>query len=76
MAPADKPEARAAWGRVLVIMPTYNELESLGPTARHLLATVAAVDLLVAEMEEQPADTPRHVIFQPELVVRASTAAG
>lgn len=33
----------------------------------------AAVDLLVSAMLEDPADAPRQVVFQPELVVRAST---
>jgi LacI family transcriptional regulator len=33
----------------------------------------AAVDLLVNEMSEEPTDAPKQVIFQPELVVRAST---
>ncbi len=33
----------------------------------------AAVDLLVSQMSEQPAESPRQLVFQPELVVRAST---
>ena len=33
----------------------------------------AAVDLLVNEMSPEPDDTLRQVVFQPELVVRAST---
>ncbi len=33
----------------------------------------AAVDLLVNEMADEPTDAPKQVIFQPELVVRAST---
>lgn len=33
----------------------------------------AAVDLLVGAMLDEPSDAPRHVVFQPELVVRAST---
>lgn len=33
----------------------------------------AAVDLLVNEMSDEPTDAPKQVIFQPELVVRAST---
>ncbi|MGV8880947.1 MAG: LacI family DNA-binding transcriptional regulator [Rhodoglobus sp.] len=33
----------------------------------------AAVDLLVNEMADEPADLEKHLIFQPELVVRAST---
>jgi dolichol-phosphate mannosyltransferase len=39
----------APWGRVLVIMPTYNESESLGRVAGRLLETVAGVDLLVVD---------------------------
>lgn len=39
----------APWGRVLVIMPTFNERESLGRVAGHLLDTVAGVDLLVVD---------------------------
>jgi LacI family transcriptional regulator len=33
----------------------------------------AAVDLLLAEMQEGPAHRHRSVVFKPELVVRAST---
>ena len=33
----------------------------------------AAVDLLVNEMADEPADIAKHMVFQPELVVRAST---
>jgi LacI family transcriptional regulator len=33
----------------------------------------AAVDLLVNEMADEPTDAPKQVVFQPELVVRAST---
>lgn len=33
----------------------------------------AAVDLLVNAMSESPDESPRQVVFQPELVVRAST---
>lgn len=33
----------------------------------------AAVDLLVAEMSDEPHDFERQVVFQPELVARAST---
>jgi dolichol-phosphate mannosyltransferase len=49
MALAPGSEHPAAWGRVLVITPTYNEIESLGGVARHLLETVPAVDLLVVD---------------------------
>ena len=38
-----------AWGSVLVIMPTFNEAASLDRVARHLLATVPGVDLLVVD---------------------------
>jgi dolichol-phosphate mannosyltransferase len=38
-----------AWGRVVVIMPTFNESDSLDRVARHLLATVPGVDLLVVD---------------------------
>ena len=34
---------------------------------------IAAIDLLVNEMAAQPSDAPKQVVFQPELVVRAST---
>jgi len=37
------------WGRVLVIMPTFNERESLERVAGHLLDTVPGVDLLVVD---------------------------
>lgn len=33
----------------------------------------AAVDLLVSQMADKPAEGPRQLVFQPELVVRAST---
>ena len=36
----------------------------------------AAVDLLVNEMSDAPTDAPKQLVFQPELVVRASTSAG
>jgi len=48
MAHQDTDET-AAWGRVLVIMPTYNERESLGPVSSHLLQTVPGVDLLIVD---------------------------
>ena len=41
--------------------------------APHETFGFAAVDLLVNEMADEPADLPKHVVFQPELVVRAST---
>jgi dolichol-phosphate mannosyltransferase len=37
------------WGRVLVIMPTFNEIDSLARVAGHLLETVVGVDLLVVD---------------------------
>lgn len=37
------------WGRVLVISPTFNEIESLERVARHLLDTVPDVDLLIVD---------------------------
>jgi LacI family transcriptional regulator len=35
----------------------------------------AAVDLLVSQMTDEPPATPKQLVFQPELVVRASTSA-
>jgi dolichol-phosphate mannosyltransferase len=43
------PRRGTAWGSVLVIMPTFNEKDSLERVARHLLATVAGVDILVVD---------------------------
>jgi dolichol-phosphate mannosyltransferase len=40
---------RARWGRVLVVTPTFNEIESLERVARHLIDTVPAVELLVVD---------------------------
>ena len=37
------------WGRVVVIMPTFNEIDSLTRVAGHLLDTVQGVDLLVVD---------------------------
>jgi dolichol-phosphate mannosyltransferase len=42
-------DSSASWGRVLVIMPTFNEIDSLTPVSRHLLATVPGVDLLIVD---------------------------
>jgi dolichol-phosphate mannosyltransferase len=39
----------APWGRVLVIMPTFNESESLERVATNLLSVVPGVDLLVVD---------------------------
>ena len=48
--PRQNPANRGTgWGRVLVIMPTFNETDSLERVARHLLDTVAGVDLLVVD---------------------------
>jgi dolichol-phosphate mannosyltransferase len=49
MARAVPRKSNHAWGRVLVIMPTFNELDSLARVASHLLSTVADVDLLVVD---------------------------
>jgi dolichol-phosphate mannosyltransferase len=49
MARAVSRSSNRAWGRVLVIMPTFNETESLARVAGHLLATVSGVDLLVVD---------------------------
>jgi dolichol-phosphate mannosyltransferase len=49
MVRADDQGAGAAWGRVVVIMPTYNEIESLPRVSAHLLETVPGVDLLVVD---------------------------
>ena len=35
----------------------------------------AAVDLLVSQMADEPPATPKQLVFQPELVIRASTRA-
>ena len=64
-----------------VAMVGYDDIEfgesSLIPLtsirAPHEEFGFAAVDLLVNEMAEHPSNTPRQVVFQPELVVRAST---
>jgi dolichol-phosphate mannosyltransferase len=49
MARALDAESSPDWGRVLVIMPTYNEIDSLGRVAGHLLDTVPGVDILVVD---------------------------
>jgi dolichol-phosphate mannosyltransferase len=49
MARGSNEDSSSAWGRVVVIMPTYNEIESLGTVAGHLLTTVRDVDLLVVD---------------------------
>jgi dolichol-phosphate mannosyltransferase len=49
MARAAASGAGSAWGRVLVITPTFNEIESLAGVARHLLDTVPGVDLLIVD---------------------------
>jgi dolichol-phosphate mannosyltransferase len=47
--PDPVPELVEGWGRVLVIMPTYNEAANLRNVAGHLLRTVAGVDVLVVD---------------------------
>jgi dolichol-phosphate mannosyltransferase len=49
MARAVSGSGGAGWGRVVVIMPTYNEIDSLPRVAAHLLETVPGVDLLVVD---------------------------
>lgn len=49
MARAVPERSNRAWGRVLVIMPTFNEIESLARVAGHLLDAVSDVDLLVVD---------------------------
>jgi dolichol-phosphate mannosyltransferase len=39
----------SAWGRVVVVMPTYNEIDSLERVLRHLLDGVAGVDVLIVD---------------------------
>ncbi len=46
------------WGRVLVIMPTFNEIDSLARVAQHLLETVPGIDLLVVD-DQSPDGTGR-----------------
>jgi dolichol-phosphate mannosyltransferase len=43
------PRKSRAWGRVLVIMPTFNELDSLAGVAGHLLSTVPDVEILIVD---------------------------
>jgi dolichol-phosphate mannosyltransferase len=49
MARASGEPSTPGWGRVVVIMPTYNEIDSLARVAGHLLQTVPGVDLLVVD---------------------------
>jgi dolichol-phosphate mannosyltransferase len=42
-------EPTAPWGRVLVIIPTYNESENIGPIVERLRAAVPDADLLIAD---------------------------
>jgi dolichol-phosphate mannosyltransferase len=46
-APVEK--SSSAWGRVVVIMPTFNEIDSLARVAGALLETVPGVDLVVVD---------------------------
>ncbi|MCU1550043.1 MAG: polyprenol monophosphomannose synthase [Glaciihabitans sp.] len=38
-----------AWGRVVVIMPTYNEIDNVERVVRHLIDTVPQVDVLIVD---------------------------
>ena len=38
-----------AWGRVVVIVPTYNEIASLARVVRHLVETVPGIDVLIVD---------------------------
>lgn len=49
-------------------------LSSISQPSRQLGSS--AIELLVDEMSRSPQTPPRHVLFQPQLVVRASTAPG
>ncbi len=49
MARATRNDSSAAWGRVLVIMPTFNEIDSLARVAGNLLDVVPGVDLLIVD---------------------------
>jgi dolichol-phosphate mannosyltransferase len=49
MAPDLPDDASSPWGRVLVIMPTYNEIDSLDRVASHVLSTVPNIDILIVD---------------------------
>jgi dolichol-phosphate mannosyltransferase len=49
MARAVPGKSSRGWGRVVVIMPTFNEIDSLARVAGHLLESVPEVDLLVVD---------------------------
>jgi dolichol-phosphate mannosyltransferase len=49
MARATPKNSSVAWGRVVVIMPTLNEIDSLARVAGNLLDVVPGVDLLVVD---------------------------
>ena len=49
MARAADSGGATAWGRVLVITPTFNEIESLASVASHLLETVPGINLLIVD---------------------------
>ncbi len=49
MARATGARSHPSWGRVLVIMPTFNEIDSLTQVSGHVLEVVAEVDLLVVD---------------------------
>jgi dolichol-phosphate mannosyltransferase len=49
MARAVPEQSSPSWGRVVVIMPTYNEIDSLARVVGHVLETVAKIDLLIVD---------------------------
>jgi dolichol-phosphate mannosyltransferase len=49
MSRATPKNSSLAWGRVVVIMPTFNEIDSLARVAGNLLEVVPGVDLLVVD---------------------------
>jgi dolichol-phosphate mannosyltransferase len=49
MSRANPTNSSSAWGRVVVIMPTFNEIDSLARVAEHLLTAVPGVDLLIVD---------------------------
>jgi dolichol-phosphate mannosyltransferase len=49
MARAVPRKSDREWGRVLVVIPTFNELDSLAGVASHLLSTVPDVEVLVVD---------------------------
>ena len=49
MARAVPEKSSSTWGRVVVIMPTYDEIDSLARVVGNLLDAVPGVDLLVVD---------------------------